>query len=97
MGPGETIVGIAVVVLLIVMMGLAFSAFERGMKFKQRALELKLKDPGSTAADERVARLEARVRVLERIATDRGQIASAELAAQIEDLRSTQRAQGEPV
>ena len=96
MGPGETIGLIAVIVLLIVMMGLAFSAFERGMKYKQRALELKMKNPGSSAADERVAQLEARVRVLERIATDRGQIASAELTAEIEDLRSAQRAEGEP-
>jgi CHASE1-domain containing sensor protein len=94
MGAGETIALIAVVVLLIVILGITYSAYEVRLKFKQRALELAAKNAGS-GADKRVAQLEARVRVLERIATDRGQIASAELAAKIDTLRE-ERAEGEP-
>jgi hypothetical protein len=100
MGPGETIGLIAVVVLLIVVIGVAASAYERRLKHKERKLELEAQIAsagGAQGTDTAVRQLEARVRVLERIATDRGQIASAELAAQIEDLRAATRTQGEPV
>jgi uncharacterized protein (DUF58 family) len=85
MDAGETISLIAVVVLMIVVLGMAFSAYERRLKFKERKLEF---EAGRSTADaggagEIVARLEKRVRVLERLATDRG----PDVAAQIEALR----------
>ena len=85
MGPGETISLIAVVVLLIVVLGMAYSAYERRLKFKERQLEIEAdrSTAGTAGAGELIARLENRVRVLERIATDRG----PDVAAQIEALR----------
>ena len=86
MGPGETIGLIAVVVLLIVVLGMAYSAYENRLKFKQRKLELELeakKTRGGDASADTIAKLEQRMRVLERIATDRGH----DIAVQIEALR----------
>ena len=85
MGPGETIGLIAVVVLLITILGMAYSAYENRLKFKQRQLELEAgkANSGDDASAQTIAELEKRVRVLERIATDRGQ----DVAAQIEALR----------
>ena len=77
---------ISIVVLSIVVMGLAFTAYGQRLKFKERKLEL---EAGQAAADrtagsgELIARLEKRVRVLERLATERG----PDVAAQIEALR----------
>jgi hypothetical protein len=55
------------------------------MRFKERQLELQGRETAERAAQyaAHVERLEQRVRVLERIATDKG----AHLAAEIEDLR----------
>ena len=85
MGPGETIGLIAVVVLLITVLGMIYSAYERRLKFKERQLEIEAGK--ATSCDhpsaQTTAELEKRVRVLERIATDRGH----DVAAQIEALR----------
>ena len=85
MGPGETIGLIAVVVLLITVLGMAYSAYERRLKFKERKLELEAGKAasGGSASAQTIAELEKRVRVLERIATDRGH----DVTAQIEALR----------
>jgi hypothetical protein len=90
MGPGETISLIAVVVLLIVVLGMAYSAYETRLKFKQRKLELEAgkANAGDNASAQTIAELEQRVRVLERIATDRGH----DVAAQIEALRDRRQA-----
>lgn len=55
------------------------------MRFKERQLELQGRETAERAAQyaAHVERLEQRVRVLERIATDKG----VHLAAEIEDLR----------
>ena len=60
-------------------------AFNRFFKFRERKLEIEALNAAEKAAQyaSRSSELEQRVRVLERIATDRG----AETAAQIEALR----------
>ena len=75
-----------IVVGLPVIGGLGADIFKRWAKLKEKQLE----HAAVLAADKAVAqaahieRLEQRMRVLERIATDKG----TDLAAQIEDLRS---------
>ncbi|HUQ13202.1 MAG TPA: hypothetical protein VM055_02900 [Novosphingobium sp.] len=85
MGPGETMSLIAVVVLGIVVLGVMLEAYRHRLKFKERELELTAQATAEKAAQyaAHTERLEARVRVLERIATAKG----TDLAAQIEDLR----------
>ena len=86
MGPGETIGLIAVVFLAVVIVAAFFATYSRRLQFKQRQLELQAErgsNVGGVATSETIARLEKRVRVLERLATDRGQ----DVAAQIEALR----------
>lgn len=92
MGPGDTIglmalAGVAVGVLITI-----GTVFQRYMAHKERKLTLTADKTAEKAAQyaSRVEQLEARVRVLERIATDKG----ADLAEQIEDLRSPQMALG---
>ena len=82
----EAIAFCALAVLLIVFAGIWLSAYEGRMKHRHKKLELevRLAEAGTAQkSDTEVARLEERVRVLERIATDR----SPDLAAQIEQLR----------
>ena len=82
----EAIAFCALAVLLIVFAGIWLSAYEGRMMHRQKKLELELRlaEAGTAhKSDTEVARLEERVRVLERIATDR----SPDLAAQIEQLR----------
>ena len=86
MGPGETIAAVilgGVVIGVLILLG---SVFQRYMKYKERQLGLTADATAEKAAQyaSHVERLEARVRVLERIATDKG----ADLAQQIEDLRT---------
>ena len=75
-----------IVVGLPVIGGIGADMFKRWLKLKEKQLE----HAAALAADKAAAqaahieRLEQRMRVLERIATDKGN----ELAAQIEDLRS---------
>ena len=70
---------------LIGMIGILASTYKRRLAFKERKLELLASQTAEKAAQyaAHTERLEARVRVLERIATDKG----ADLAAAIEDLR----------
>ena len=70
-------------------MGIITASYHRRLVHKERIAELAagtMQAPAGapSAPGEHVARLEARVRVLERIATDK----RGELAQQIEDLRS---------
>jgi len=85
MGPGDTIGLIAAVALGIVIVAAMFATYSRRLQFKQRKMELEADRSISGSADsgELIARLEKRVRVLERLATERG----PDVAAQIEALR----------
>ena len=69
---------------LIGIIGISASTYSRRLRFKERQLELTASQTAEKAAQyaAHTERLEARVRVLERIATDKGQ----DLAAAIEDL-----------
>jgi len=85
MGPGEffvftaTLVGAALVALLMLT-----NAYKRRLDFTLRKLELETQARAlQTPTDDPTDLLEDRVRVLERIATDRGQ----DIAHQIEALR----------
>lgn len=73
------------VVVIPVTFGVGSSMFTRWLKHKERAMELMASQTAEKAAQyaAHVERLEQRMRVLERIATDRG----ADLALEIEDLR----------
>jgi hypothetical protein len=86
MGPGETIALVAIVGGLISVTILIGTVFKRIMSYKEKQLGLTADSTAEKAAQyaSHVERLEARVRVLERIATDKG----ADLAQQIEDLRA---------
>jgi hypothetical protein len=78
--------GLATVVIgLIVVLGMATEAYKRRLAFKERELEILSRQTAEKAAQYAAhsERLEARVRVLERIATDK----SSDLALQIDDLR----------
>ena len=85
MGPGETIALVAIVGGLIAVTILMGTIFKRIMSYKEKQLMLTADRTAEKAAQyaRHVEQLEARVRVLERIATDKG----ADLAQQIEDLR----------
>ena len=76
------IVGGAVVIAVTILVGFMFKRF---MAYKERQLGTTAQAPAEKAAQyaSHVEQLEARVRVLERIATDKG----ADLAHQIESLR----------
>lgn len=77
----------AIVVGLPVVLGVGSDMMGRWLKHKERAMELMADRTAERAAQyaAQVERLEQRMRVLERIATDRG----VDLAMQIEDLRDT--------
>lgn len=83
----ETIAFSALVIGLIAGAGIWFSAYERRLTNRERELELraKLAESGASQGPDELAKLEQRLRVLERIATDK----SSTLANQIEDLRET--------
>jgi hypothetical protein len=89
MGPGEffvftvTLVGAALLAL-----ALLTNAYKRRLDFKLRKLELEVRAlaSGPPQRDERADLFEDRVRMLERIATDRG----LDIAHQIEALRDRQ-------
>ncbi|KTE21192.1 hypothetical protein ATE67_07740 [Sphingopyxis sp. H050] len=74
-----------IVVGLPVIFGIGFAAYERHLKFKERQLQAITNETAEKAAQyaAHTERLEARVRVLERIATDRG----VDVAEEIERLR----------
>lgn len=75
MGLGAVIIGIISVTAILM------EGYKRRLSFKERQLELSGSKSATPTVD--VERLEARLRVLERIATAK----STDLAAQIEDLR----------
>jgi len=83
MGPGEALVGLGVCALGITFLALIFATYSKRLAFKQRKLELEAEVRMSAGPGPAVAQLEQRVRVLERIATERGQ----DVAHQIEALR----------
>jgi hypothetical protein len=85
MGPGETIALVAIVGGLIAVTILMGTIFKRIMSYKEKQLVLTADNTAEKAAQyaAQVEKLEARVRVLERIATDRGH----DVAHQIEALR----------
>jgi len=87
MGPSETIALVAIVGGLIAVTIMVGTVFKRIMSYKEKQLGLTADSTAEKAAQyaAHVERLEARVRVLERIATDKG----ADLATQIEDLRDS--------
>jgi hypothetical protein len=88
MGPGETIAAVVLGGIVIGVLILIGNVFQRFMKFKERQLGLTADATAERAAQyaSHVEQLEARVRVLERIATDTG----ADLAQRIEDLRGAE-------
>ncbi len=90
MGPGHTIALVAIVGGLIAVTILMGTIFKRIMSYKEKQLALTADRTAEKAAQyaSHVEQLEARVRVLERIATDKG----ADLALQIEELREAPRA-----
>ena len=90
MGPGDTIALVAVVGGLIAGTILIGTIFKRIMSYKEKLLGLTADRTAEKAAQyaSHVEQLEARVRVLERIATDKG----ADLAQQIEGLRGPPQA-----
>lgn len=81
----ETVGFFLVVVGLPVTFGIGYAAFERWLKHKEKLAKALTLETAEKAAQyaAHVERLEQRVRVLERIAIDKG----THLAAEIEDLR----------
>jgi septation ring formation regulator EzrA len=81
----EAIIILFIVVGLPVTLGIGYAAYERHLKFKERQLKAITNETAEKAAQYAAhsERLEARVRVLERIVTDRG----IEVSEEIEKLR----------
>ena len=80
----------ALMIGLVSILGVLADVYKRRLAFKERTLELAAKESAEQAAHfaAQAQRLEQRVRVLERIATDREGQDAAALANQIEDLRA---------
>ena len=85
MGPAQVMVALAFFSAVVLVFLMLTSAYRRRLDFKQRQLELKAQaaPPVVTHPSDAFRELEKRVRVLERIATDR----APDLASQIEALR----------
>ena len=87
MGPGEVIAAVAFAGVLVGVLITIGTSFQRWVAYKQRKIEVEAEALASRAKlgerSDCVDLLEERVRVLERIATDRGQ----DIAHQIESLR----------
>jgi hypothetical protein len=85
MNAGDFFSLVAVILGFISLVAILAGVYKRKLDFKERQLELQVQAASARAPapGERNDRLEERVRVLERIATDR----SPELASQIEALR----------
>ena len=83
--PTSVLIFIAMVVGLPIIVGVGSDMFKRWMKLKEKQLEhaAALAADRAAAQAAHIERLEQRMRVLERIATDRG----ADLALEIEQLR----------
>lgn len=92
MGFAEAMAAIALGGVGIAFLCVVGESFKRWVSYKQRKLELRAEAQGAVRQsrhDDYVELLEERVRVLERIATDRGQ----DIAQQIESLRDRQTAE----
>jgi len=87
MNAGDFFGLVAALLGLISIVWILAGVYKRNLDFKERKLELEVQaaTARASAPSNRNDRLEERVRVLERIATDR----SPELASQIEALRDT--------
>ena len=85
MSPEDTMALFALIVGIIMVASIVGEAYKRRLAFKERQLELKAHTASENAAQAvaTAERLEQRVRVLERIATDK----TSMLASQIEDMR----------
>jgi hypothetical protein len=89
MQPDEMAIFFTLVVSALMIFAMLVSAYKRRLDFKMKKLELEASartagaEPAPSRRDDRTDLLEDRVRVLERIATDRGQ----DIAHQIEALR----------
>lgn len=85
MGPGDAIAAVAFAGMVIGVLIVIGTVFKRFMSYKERQLELTADKTAEKAAQyaAHVEKLEERMRVLERIATDKG----VDVAAQIENLR----------
>ncbi len=85
MSPSDLIALALIVIGLPVVLGIGSDIYKRRLTHKERQMEHLARQTAEKAAQyaAHTERLEARVRVLERIATDKG----ADLAAAIEDLR----------
>jgi type II secretory pathway pseudopilin PulG len=85
-GPGETLSLAALAVMIIAVTAILASAYRSRLAFRQREMELRLElakvELEAARATPDTSPLEGRVRVLERIATDRAR----DLASQIDDL-----------
>jgi uncharacterized protein HemX len=89
MGPGEAIAAVALAGVAIAVLITLGTGFQRWVAYKQRKVEVEaeaLHARRAERSDDYTDMLEERVRVLERIATDRGQ----DIAHQIESLRERQ-------
>ena len=80
----------ALMIGLVSVFGVIADVYKRRLAFKERKLELAVKESSEQAASfaAQAQKLEQRVRVLERIATDREGQQAAALAHEIEDLRA---------
>ncbi|WP_408609194.1 hypothetical protein [Allopontixanthobacter confluentis] len=94
MDPNLLLIFSFILVVIMVSFGLGGAIHKRDLAFKQRKLELEAARAGadSPASAKKIEQLEQRVRVLERLATDRGQ----DLALQIESLRGPASADALP-
>ncbi|WP_260581793.1 hypothetical protein [Sphingopyxis sp. PET50] len=81
----NAIIIVFIVVGLPIIMGIGFAAYERHLKFKEKQLKAISSETAEKAAQyaAHTERLEQRVRVLERIVTDKG----IDVADEIEKLR----------
>ncbi|MBX9884732.1 MAG: hypothetical protein K2X68_07145 [Novosphingobium sp.] len=90
MNAADAIAFAALMIGLISVIGVVADVYKRRLAFKERKLELAAKESAEQAASfaAQAQKLEQRVRVLERIATDREGQHAAALAGEIEDLRT---------
>ncbi len=84
MGPGETFVALAGMGVGLGLIGWGAELVKRWIAYKEKALALTAEGAAGRATN---AELEERLRVLERIVTDKGY----DVASQIEALRDTRR------
>jgi len=90
MNAADAIAFAALMIGLVSVIGVMADIYKRRLAHKERKLELAAKEYAEQAAHfaAQAQRLEQRVRVLERIATDREGQNAAALASEIEDLRA---------